>query len=144
MSIGFDPGIEGWIINETKDVAAAVSAQFPLTRLSILLHSEIILKLKHAQNDESVHQFLTFLVVRCHANSFLDAIKNRVTRVRDSVGELSRVKVDHCQLVEFFPIRREGNAVSCHGVLRGGRNDYALPSGPAARCWLKPTKSFSG
>jgi hypothetical protein len=36
------------------------------------------------------------------------------------VGELSRVKFDHCQLVEFFPIRRAGNAVSCHGVLRGG------------------------
>src|SRR6266700_4123609 len=113
-SIGFNPGIEGWIINETKDVAAAVSAHFPLMRLSILLHSEIILNLKHAQTVESVRQFLTFLVVRCHANSLLDAIKNRVTCVRDSVRELRRVKFDHCQLVEFFPIRRAGNAVNRH------------------------------
>jgi len=68
-----------------------VSAQFPPKGLPILLDAALVLLLNCAQTIQGVGQFLTFPVVRCHANSFLDAIKNRITCVITrnlSVGRL--------------------------------------------------------
>jgi len=55
----------------------------------------LVLLLNYAQTVESVRQFLSILGVH-RANSFLDAIQNRGTRISYSVGELGRVKFDHC------------------------------------------------
>src|SRR3989442_5212308 len=85
--------------------AQLASAQFPLKRLSVLPYTALVLLLNRAQTIQSVGQFLTFLVVRCHANCFLDAIKNRVTCGRDSVEELRRGKFQYSQWGQGFPAR---------------------------------------
>ena len=67
-----------------KELKRLRSPRFALrqcSRLAKLLDTLRVLLLKPAQTAESVRQFLAFLVVRCHANSFLDAVKNRVTGV---------------------------------------------------------------
>src|SRR5438093_6663245 len=107
--------------------AQLASAQFPLKRLSVLPYTALVLLLNRAQTIQSVGQFLTFLVVRCHANCFLDAIKNRVTCVRDSVEELSRVNFEHCELVKVFPIRRAGSADWGHVTSPLGERNNSPP-----------------